>query len=137
MAVSKFLTRDWLLGWLVPSGNGTAAVQAVVLTDTTGAPVTTVNGAGYSGVVTSAAAGSTTAAQLLPANPNRRGATIYYDAAAILYLLEGTGVPSSTNFTYKLGSGLFTAYEAPAGFTGAIQGVFSAGTGSAYVTERS
>lgn len=39
MAVSKFLTRDWLLGWLVPAGTGTAAIQAVALTDTAGVPV--------------------------------------------------------------------------------------------------
>lgn len=39
MAVSKFLSRDWLLGWLVPADVGTAAVQAVALTDTAGVPV--------------------------------------------------------------------------------------------------
>lgn len=39
MAVSKFMNRDWLLGWLVPAGTGTAAVQAVALTDTAGVPV--------------------------------------------------------------------------------------------------
>jgi hypothetical protein len=36
MAISKFGTRDWLLGWLVPSGVGTAAIQAVALTDSAG-----------------------------------------------------------------------------------------------------
>lgn len=39
MAVSKFLTRDWLLGWLVPANTGMAAIQAVALTDTAGVPV--------------------------------------------------------------------------------------------------
>lgn len=42
MAVSKFMNRDWLLGWLVPSGTGQAAIQAVALVDpTTGLPSTT------------------------------------------------------------------------------------------------
>lgn len=36
MALSKFLTRDWLAGWLIPSGTGTAAVQAVSLVSPTG-----------------------------------------------------------------------------------------------------
>lgn len=36
MALSKFMDRDWLLGWLVPSGTSTAAIQAVSLVSPTG-----------------------------------------------------------------------------------------------------
>ncbi len=81
-------------------------------------------------------AATTSATNLLAANSGRRGATIYYDGAAILYLLEGSGTPSATVYTTKLGAGYFTQYDAPAGFTGAIRGIWSAATGSANVTER-
>ncbi|MFA5898356.1 MAG: hypothetical protein WC829_04505 [Hyphomicrobium sp.] len=37
MALSKFGRNDWLAGWLNPSGTGTAAVQAVSITNPTGA----------------------------------------------------------------------------------------------------
>lgn len=36
MALSKFLTRDWRAGWLIPADTGTAAVQAVSLVSPTG-----------------------------------------------------------------------------------------------------
>jgi hypothetical protein len=79
---------------------------------------------------------NTAAVTLLAANTARYGATVYYDGAAILYLLEGSGTPSATNWTYKLGAASFYSYEAPAGFTGAIKGIWSAAVGSANVTER-
>lgn len=40
MAVSKFMNRDFLLGWLVPAGVGTAAIQAMTLTNSAGAEYT-------------------------------------------------------------------------------------------------
>ncbi len=116
-------------GYSVTSGNGSSVVPKVALVDGDG------NAASATATATQVAA-STSAVTLLAANASRKGATVYYDGAAILYLLEGAGVPSATNFTYKLGSGLYTAYEAPAGFTGALKGIWSAATGSANVTER-
>jgi len=80
---------------------------------------------------------STSAGTLLAANANRIGAaSVYYDGAGILYLLEGAGTPSATNFTIKLGAGLLTYYETQASFTGAIRGVWSTAAGAANVTER-
>lgn len=43
MAVSKFLTRDWLLGWLIPQGKGGAYTQAVTQVDSTGAEYNAAN----------------------------------------------------------------------------------------------
>lgn len=43
MAVSKFGLRDWMLGWLVPSGTNTAAIQGVANVDSSGNEYTTAN----------------------------------------------------------------------------------------------
>lgn len=43
MALSKFGTRDWLAGWLIPIGAGTAAVPAMAITDPTGTPYTAIS----------------------------------------------------------------------------------------------
>lgn len=85
---------------------------------------------------TTQVASNVAAVTLLAANTARRGATIYYDGAATLYLLEGDGTPSATNWTIKMGAGSFLQYEAPAGFTGAIKGIWSSAVGSANITER-
>ncbi len=81
-------------------------------------------------------AASASAVTLLAANSSRRNASVYYDGAAVLYLLEGSGTPTTTNYTTKLGAGYFTQYDTPPGFTGALKGIWSAATGSANVTER-
>jgi hypothetical protein len=81
-------------------------------------------------------ASNVAAVTLLAANTARKGATIFYDGGATLYLLEGAGTPSATNWTVKLGASSFLQYEAPPGFTGAIKGIWSSAVGSANVTER-
>lgn len=80
---------------------------------------------------------TTSATDLIAANTRngRKGASVYYDGAAILYLLAGSGTPSSTLFTAKLGDGYLTYWEAPAGYQGAVRGIWSAATGAALVTE--
>jgi hypothetical protein len=67
---------------------------------------------------------------------HRAALSVYYDGAAILYLLAGEGTPSSTNFTVKMGDGFLTFWEpSKPGFDGALQGIWSAAVGSALVTE--
>lgn len=81
-------------------------------------------------------ASSVTAVTLLAANTGRNGATIFYDGGAVLYLLEGSGTPTSSNYTGKLGAGLANYYECQPGFTGIIKGIWSVAVGSANITER-
>lgn len=81
--------------------------------------------------VTSVAASATSVA-VLALNAQRRGATIYNDSTAILYLKLG-GTASSTSFTVKMQPDSY--YEVPAQYTGVIDGIWASATGSARVTE--
>lgn len=85
----------------------------------------------------SSVAGSAAPVVLLAANNSRRGATIYNDSGADLYLGFGSTAPTSTNFTVKLGPQDY--YELPGDgghvFCGEIQGVWTSATGAARITE--
>lgn len=70
--------------------------------------------------------------QLLAANANRVGATIFNDSTAILYLKFGTGA-STTSYTVQIGKN--TYYEVPFDYQGAINGYWSSAAGTARVTE--
>lgn len=76
---------------------------------------------------------ATTSATTLSAKSSKPR-SVYYDGAAILYLLADDGTPSSTNYSAKLGDGYLTYWETPAGYRGAVKGIWSAATGSALVT---
>lgn len=80
---------------------------------------------------------STSAITLVEAakGTGRQVASVYYDGPAILYLLAGSGTPSSTNFTVKLGAGYFNLWESPPVYRGEVRGIWSAATGAAYTTE--
>jgi hypothetical protein len=82
--------------------------------------------------VTSNVASSATTVTVLAENANRRGATIWNDSTAILYLRFGTFGASATNATVKLVADAY--FEVPFGYTGAIQGIWSAVNGAARVT---
>ncbi|MBW4597472.1 MAG: hypothetical protein KME46_32395 [Brasilonema angustatum HA4187-MV1] len=76
---------------------------------------------------------STTAVQVLAANPLRIGATIWNESASTLYLELGATV-SISSFTVKVTPGSY--YECPYEFIGMISGIWSsAGTGTALVRE--
>jgi len=72
---------------------------------------------------------------LLASNPERKGAIIFNDSTAILYLLLGTGVASSTNHTLQLAAngGLFKLDRFD--YTGMIRGAWVSANGNARVTE--
>jgi hypothetical protein len=70
---------------------------------------------------------------LLAANTNRKGATIYNDSSAVLYLLLATGPASATANTLQIVGGGY--YEVPYGYTGIIVGIWASATGNARVTE--
>jgi len=78
-------------------------------------------------------ASSASSVEVLAAKPARRGAAIYNDSTAILYVTFGDSTASTTNFTRQMASE--TYLEIPSTFTGAIQGIWAAANGFARVTE--
>lgn len=80
----------------------------------------------------SSVAASIVSATVLAANATRLGACIYNDSAAILRLKLGA-VASAIDFTIELGMNDY--YEVPFGYTGVIDGIWTAAVGSARVTE--
>lgn len=75
---------------------------------------------------------STTSVQLLAANPNRKGASVYNTASEPLYLAFGATATATTE-SLTLNSNDY--YELPFGYTGIISGIWSGSTGSVLVTE--
>jgi len=76
---------------------------------------------------------STSSAQVLASNANRKGIVLYNQGAGSVYILLGTGTASSTNFSVGLGTGDNVTIT---GFTGALQGIFTT-AGTLQVTELS
>ncbi|MEH2392604.1 hypothetical protein [Nostoc sp.] len=77
-------------------------------------------------------ASSTSNQTILAANSNRKGATIWNNSTAILYLELGPTATTSA-FTAKLFAGGY--YETPFNYTGVISGIWSAINGNALVRE--
>jgi hypothetical protein len=77
-------------------------------------------------------ASSATSVTILASNSNRKGATIWNDSTATLFLEFGATATTSA-FTAKLSpSGYF---EVPFHYTGVISGIWSAANGNALVRE--
>lgn len=72
---------------------------------------------------------------ILASNANRLGATVTNDSSAALYLLLGSGVASTTNYTVRITQ--YGYYEVPFGYTGQINGIWASdpNDGAARVTE--
>jgi hypothetical protein len=69
----------------------------------------------------------------LVANPNRKGATIYNNSSALLYVLFGANATTSS-FTVRLATQSY--YEVPFNYLGRIDGIWtSAGAGTALISE--
>lgn len=77
-------------------------------------------------------ASSASSVTLLALNAQRRGATIYNDSSAILYVKLGA-TASATSYTVKMYQDDY--FEVPAAYTGVIDGIWAAATGSARITE--
>lgn len=84
---------------------------------------------GTQSIVAAAAADTS----ILASNANRKGATIYNDSTAVMYLLVGSGAASTTVYTAQLVGGAY--YEVPFGYTGQIRGYWATATGNARITE--
>jgi hypothetical protein len=81
--------------------------------------------------VTSVAA-SVTSVTILALNANRRGATVYNDSNARLYLKLGA-TASTTSFTVLVFPNSY--YELPAYYTGVVDGIWASASGNARVTQ--
>lgn len=77
-------------------------------------------------------ASSASTGTLLAANQGRRGATIYNDSSAALYLKLGA-TASTTSFTALVAAAGY--YEVPFGYCGVIDGIWASANGNARVTE--
>lgn len=122
-------------------GSATADQQVVTLADssgnllgTAGGPVPVSLPQPATPALSSPASLTTTTAVVLAANTSRRGATVYVESGAVLYLAFGT-TASLTAYTVQIPVGGY--YEVPFGYTGALWGITSAGTSVARVTELS
>lgn len=89
-----------------------------------------VSGTGTNTIVAGTVSANTT---LLAANFGRRGAAVFNDSSASLFVLLGAGTESATVFTVKIAPGGY--YETPFGFTGRLSGHWTAAAGSARITE--
>lgn len=82
-------------------------------------------------------AGSATTVSILASNANRKGAMIFNDSTATLYLKFGT-TASTTSYTVQIASNGYYEFPANPGlYTGACDGIWSAANGSARITELS
>lgn len=85
-----------------------------------------------SGAQTSVAS-SASDVTILASNGGRRGAAVYNDSTAILYLLLATGTSSNSNYTVQVPASGY--YEVPAWYAGVIKGIWASANGNARVTE--
>lgn len=70
--------------------------------------------------------------ELLAANPARVTASVFNNSTAILYLKLGLGA-ALDEYTIKMAAGSY--YEMPAGYKGAVTGIWSAVNGFAHTSE--
>ncbi len=83
----------------------------------------------------SSVASSTGAVDLLADNTGRKGATIFNDSTAILYILLGTATPTSSIYSLQVASNGY--YELPFGYLGRVRGLWASQNGNARITELS
>lgn len=115
-----------------PGGQAaTASDRALVVALSPNSPITT-SQARPSTSITSSVNGSTTSVVLLASNSSRLGATVYNDSSALLYVKLGA-TASTTDYTVKLFP--LGYYEVPYGYTGEIDGIWSAANGHARIDE--
>ena len=82
---------------------------------------------------TTTVAASASSVTLLASNTSRRGASIYNDSTADLYIKLGA-TASTSSFIEKLGQD--ARYELPfPAYTGVIDGIWGSATGNARITE--
>lgn len=106
-----------------------ASTPVVVASDQSPIPTTT---ATSTTATRSDVAGNAASTTLLASNAARKGATIFNDSTALLYVKFGT-TASATDFTVKMFPGDY--YEVPFGYSGRIDGIWASAAGNARMTE--
>jgi hypothetical protein len=79
-------------------------------------------------------AGAVTSTTILASNTSRKGATVFNDGSANLYLALSASTASLTAYTVKIGPGGLFELPWPV-YTGQLTGIWDAAVGSARVTE--
>ena len=77
--------------------------------------------------------GSASSVTILASSSSRKGATIFNDSSAILYLDLSGGTATTGSYSTQIAAGGY--YEVPGVYTGLITGIWSSGTGNARVTQ--
>lgn len=113
--------------------SGTWTVQPGNTANTTAWLVQTANLSSSS--VTSVAS-STSNVTLLASNSARKGATVFNDSTAILYLKFGA-TASATSYTVQIAAGGYYEFPGPTVYSGIVDGIWSAANGNARLTELS
>ncbi len=80
-------------------------------------------------------AGSASSVTILASNTSRKGAIIYNDSTAVLYLDLSGGTAASTSYSVQLPANAYFELPGPNVYNGAITGIWSSATGNARVTE--
>ena len=113
-------------------GSDGMVTDGVVMCDSDGNAVG--SGAGAQNSSTKSVASTTTGAagNILAANTGRRRYAVFNASTAVLYLLEGPGTASSTNYTTQVAPS--TSY-ATSDWRGPVSGAWATANGNAMVTE--
>lgn len=113
---------------------GNLYVPAVTLVDSTGVASAASSAAPSTGAQTSVAS-SASDVTILAANAARKGAMIYNDSTAILYVLLASGTSSTSNYSIQLPANGGSITLNPGEYTGIIKGIWASANGNARVTE--
>lgn len=82
----------------------------------------------------SSVSSSATSVTLLSSNSSRKGAVVFNDSAQVLYVGLTSSAVSSSSFSYKVSAGGTLELATPY-YTGQINGIWAAASGSARITE--
>jgi hypothetical protein len=104
-------------------------VEAVSLVDANGVSAT----APATGTQSSVAS-SITDVTILASNSARKGALLYNDSTAILYVLMAAGTSSTSNYSIQLPANGSLSIR-PGEYSGIIKGIWAAANGNVRVTE--
>ncbi len=118
---------------VVPTVNAQIAPGAGIATESKQDAIIAAMAGPSTGAVSSVASSATSVA-LLPANANRKGATIVNTDANPLKVLLSAGLAAANAYSHEILAGF--DWEVPFGYTGAIFGIWDVdGAGSAIITE--